>query len=112
MAYKLTNHNSVIRLSDNAFIPVSEDSRDYKEYLLWVADGNTAEAADLPFEDTWPGARAKRQQFLSATDWTQLSDVALSTPQKTAYAAYRTELREIPQTYANVSDIVWPTEPE
>tara|TARA_R100000664_G_scaffold32431_1_gene47387 strand:+ start:311 stop:493 length:183 start_codon:yes stop_codon:yes gene_type:complete len=27
-------------------IPFVEDNRDYKEYLAWVAAGNTAEAAD------------------------------------------------------------------
>ena len=29
-----------------AFIPVNELNRDYLEYLEWVAEGNTAEAAD------------------------------------------------------------------
>ena len=28
-------------------IPMSEDNRHYQEYLAWVAEGNTAEAADL-----------------------------------------------------------------
>ena len=27
-------------------IPMSEGNRDYREYLAWVAEGNTAEAAD------------------------------------------------------------------
>jgi hypothetical protein len=27
-------------------IPKVEDNRDYREYLDWVAEGNTAEAAD------------------------------------------------------------------
>ena len=33
----------VLRLSDNALIPLSENNSDYKEYLDWVAKGNTAE---------------------------------------------------------------------
>ena len=28
------------------FIPIDEENIDYQEYLAWVADGNTAEAAD------------------------------------------------------------------
>ena len=27
-------------------IPINEDNRHYREYLEWVAEGNTAEAAD------------------------------------------------------------------
>tara|TARA_B100000282_G_scaffold294815_1_gene272719 strand:- start:42 stop:260 length:219 start_codon:yes stop_codon:yes gene_type:complete len=27
-------------------IPISEDNTHYQEYLAWVAEGNTAEAAD------------------------------------------------------------------
>ena len=28
------------------FIPIDEANTDYQEYLLWVKEGNTAEAAD------------------------------------------------------------------
>jgi len=36
----------IVRKADNACIPVNEMNRDYQEYLLWVAEGNTAEEAD------------------------------------------------------------------
>ena len=36
----------IIRIADNAIIPFAENNMDYREYLAWVAEGNTAESAD------------------------------------------------------------------
>jgi len=53
--YKKMNYNGVfdsILKTDDAnssiylSIPVEPANTDYQEYLAWVADGNTAEAAD------------------------------------------------------------------
>ena len=56
MAYKLIkdprtgNTDQCIKYTDSTnvvkFIPYSEDNADYQEYLKWVDEGNTAEAAD------------------------------------------------------------------
>ena len=37
---------TILRKEDNAFIPFDEGNTDYQAYLAWVAEGNTAEAAD------------------------------------------------------------------
>jgi hypothetical protein len=47
MTYKLLQDpKTVLRKADNIFIPFDEANTDYQEYLEWVAEGNTAEAAD------------------------------------------------------------------
>ena len=37
---------TILRKEDSAFIPFDEANTDYQEYLEWVAEGNTPEAAD------------------------------------------------------------------
>ena len=48
MTYQLTDGDSIIRLSDNAFIPADPGNRDYREYLDWLSAGNTPEPAPPP----------------------------------------------------------------
>lgn len=49
---------------------------------------------------------------LRETDWTQLTDVPLTPQQRNLWKTYRQELRDIPQKYAKVEDIVFPTRPQ
>jgi hypothetical protein len=48
--YKLRNlplgGQDIIRIIDNACIPMNEANTDYQAYLKWVAEGNTPEPAD------------------------------------------------------------------
>ena len=46
--YQLTTSTSIKRLSDGATIPNDPGNRDYREYLYWLAAGNTPEPAPAP----------------------------------------------------------------
>jgi hypothetical protein len=43
---KSNDPKGILRIADGAWIPLDEANTDYQEYLAWVAEGNTAEAAD------------------------------------------------------------------
>ena len=43
-----TKVSCIIRVSDNAFIPLKPDNTDYQEYLKWVAEGGVVLPADEP----------------------------------------------------------------
>jgi len=72
MTYKL-NHNStsITRLEDGASIPADPANSDYAEYLEWVEEGNTPEAADVPPAPTYQEKRVA--EYPSIGD--QLDDI-------------------------------------
>jgi len=111
--YKLVNNSEgtltcVITIKDGVYlaIPLDEANIDYQEYLEW-AKTNTAEAADGL---TWDDIRSKRDSILQATDWTMATGATVDQAQ---WAAYRQNLRDLPQTYKDKTpdDVVWPTQP-
>ena len=54
-------------------------------------------------------ARGKRGKLLATSDWTQVADAPVN---KTAWAAYRQELRDITEQAGFPININWPTKPE
>lgn len=53
-------------------------------------------------------ARAKRDDLLTDSDWTQVADAPVD---QAAWAAYRQSLRDIPEQEGFPNTINWPTEP-
>jgi len=57
---------------------------------------------------TWESVRKKRNKLLKNSDFTQMPDYPGDT---LAYAIYRQKLRDIPQTYDNPDNVIWPDVP-
>lgn len=56
-------------------------------------------------------AVSKRNALLAESDWTQLSDVPLTSEQKSLWAAYRQQLRDITEQSGFPANINWPVKP-
>lgn len=75
-------------------------------------DNPTEQAAWITYclEQQWAEIRARRDELLNQTDYTQVTDTPISATSKIAFVTYRQQLRDI----TNQSDpynIVWPTSP-
>ena len=57
--------------------------------------------------DPMQGIRIHRNNLLALSDWTQLPDAPVD---KTAWATYRQELRDLPETI-DINNPVWPVSP-
>ena len=66
-----------------------------------------AEATDLDMNNV----RGRRDGQLRGSDWTQLGDAALAGHTAEEWATHRQALRDLPQTYSRVSEVVWPNDP-
>jgi hypothetical protein len=62
--------------------------------------------------EKWAAIRTERNRRLTECDWTQLADSPLDVEAKAAWAAFRHALRDVPQTYADPDQVVWPEPPE
>jgi hypothetical protein len=107
--YQLTQGDTILRLTDNAFIPPDPANTDYAAYLAWVEEGNTPDPAPVP-PITWSTIRSKRDQLISESDWTMIPG---ATVDQLAWSSYRQILRDLPQTYleAGVDSVIWPNPP-
>ena len=75
-------------------------------YENFVAPHENAD--EVPDEYLLERIRNWRNAELAACDWTQIAD---STADKTAWATYRQELRDLPASNKDPKKIVFPTRP-
>ena len=63
------------------------------------------------YTEEWRHIIQKRNNKLTASDWTQLPDAPLSDSKKAEWATYRQALRDLPSAQSNFYEVTWPTEP-
>jgi hypothetical protein len=66
MTYQLTTGDTILRLTDNAFIPPDPANTDYAAYLAWLDEGNTP----LPAPEPEPAPVLTTEQKLEAAGLT------------------------------------------
>lgn len=93
--------------------------------VLWDSERSDWKVADKTYEElehekqvALAAIRKRRNELLSACDWTQCTDIPGSNALKEQrdlhykWIQYRKTLRNLPQTYANnPQEVVWPDEP-
>lgn len=61
--YQLTAGDTILRLTDRAFIPANQNNPDYQNYLDWVRAGNSPDPAPDPVAATEPTTEEKLQRM-------------------------------------------------
>lgn len=85
-------------------------SQQGKGKVITIRDGQVV-TVDRTVSVSWDDIRKIRDNLLTASDWTQLQDSPLSTTMKSAWIKYRTELRNITDTYKTPEEVIWPSSP-
>ena len=91
-----------VRPDDNLFTSVENPDGS------WTATPRTADDLAARLAQQAAAVRADRNARLAATDWTQIAD---STADKPAWAAYRQALRDVPAQAGFPQSVTWPEQP-
>lgn len=97
-----TVNEAITSISDYQSI-IDEHATKKAENDAEIAAGQLSDVDKLRVVRTW---------LLKASDWTQIPDSPLSESDKTAWSTYRTNLRNITDTYTSLDTVVWPTAPD
>ena len=98
--------------ADFVTVPVP-DGLDGKPLVVSLVDDAYVLSLDVDTVSAaaWTALRTERNRRLAATDWTQLADAHLSQEKKDAWAAYRQELRDLPDEVTDPLAVEWPLDP-
>ena len=117
-AYQVSVRDGVVQDANGNWVEnyvardMFSDTTDEDGVTTTKAEHEAAYQAGLDAK-TAEGHRTTRDKLLADTDWTQMNDSPLTNEQKTAWATYRQELRDISDldAWPNLGDDDWPVAP-
>lgn len=83
--------------------------KDNKWIQAWKIENASESEKTERLDMAWSELRYNRNMLLSNSDWTQLDDTSVN---KTAWASYRQDLRNLPQNTTDPFNPIWPQKPE
>ena len=108
----LANYWMIEYTAVDMFADTTETDEDGNEVTTTKAEHEAAYQATLDAKASETN-RKTRNDLLVGSDWTQMNDSPLTNEQKTAWATYRQELRDISDldAWPNLGDDDWPVAP-
>ena len=108
----LANYWMIEYTAVDMFADTTETDEDGNEVTTTKAEHEAAYQATLDAKVAETN-RKTRNDLLVGSDWTQMNDSPLTNEQKTAWATYRQELRDISDldAWPNLGDDDWPVAP-
>ena len=91
------------RITINSRAKLEQMLENEKEYTKWLELAKKQEYNKLAEE-----IRAKRDMLLAETDWTQVTDTALTKSEQAKYKEYRQKLRDIPEQAEFPYNVIFP----
>lgn len=96
------SYNEITHIHEQATAQFNQETNQWE--TVWSVRPHT----EAETSEKAAGVRIERNAKLAATDWTQLSDAPVD---KTTWAAYRQELRDITTQSGFPWGVIWPQEP-
>ena len=125
MDYSIYNSDGSFHMSvtcsEESLAPMIPDggySVEGKQSILSTCVGGTlttpseTEINNYNYEIAFADLRTRRNILLFQSDWTQAADSPLSDSKKTEWATYRQNLRDLPGTVSDPSNVSFPDKPD
>jgi hypothetical protein len=107
----MLSFNTLVLTNGTILVNVPCDESILIELGFSAADAHAC-CDNARLDAAWSTIRTKRNTLLTACDYTQFPDAPFSAEQRTAWADYRQQLRDITANFVTPDEIVWPMKPE